>query len=63
MANNGAKLGELRNDLDQATLEDFDINPEHIGRTQDEIEVMEQEERSYHDNHIFNSQVMLKPVN
>ena len=58
----GAKLGELRYDLDQANLEDFDINPEHIGRTQDEIEEMEQEERSYHDNPDFNLRAMPKPI-
>ena len=33
-----AKLDELRYNLDQANLEDFDIDPEQIGRTQDEIE-------------------------
>ena len=58
----GAKLGELRCNLDQANLEDFDIIPEHIGRTQDKIEEMEQEERSYHDNTDFNSRAMPKPV-
>ena len=58
----GAKLGELRYDLDQANLEDFNINPEHIGHTRDKIEEMEQEERSYHDNPDFNSQAMPKPV-
>ena len=58
----GAKLGELRYNLDQANLEDFDINPEHIGRTQDEIEEMEREECGYHDNPDFNSRAMPKPV-
>ena len=33
----GAKLGELRYNLDQANLEDFDINPEHIGHTQEKL--------------------------
>ena len=57
----GAKLGELRYDLDQANLKDFKINPEHIGRTENEIEEMEQEERNFHDDPYFNSQAMPKP--
>ena len=57
----GAKLGEFWYNLDQANLEDFNFNPEHIGCTQDEIEEMEQEERSYHDNPDFNLQAMPKP--
>ena len=37
----GAKLGDLRNNLNQVNLKDFGINPEHIGRTQEKIEEME----------------------
>ena len=49
----GAKSDQLKFILGQANLEIFDFNPENFGYTQDKIEEIEQEERSYHNNPIL----------